>query len=147
MLNLFLTSITDLSANNSEFVLGYQIRPEPYLPGQQLLWLQLHCFFIGCLRLIRLFQLTGCQADENPRIVIVLFKFQNSLKLQYLKVQNQWHRNICFTPWSILLTPYLAVLQSLLEFLVFDGLLGTFQCDFHFFTRHLDGTKTNPLKQ
>lgn len=52
----------------------------PYLPGKQLLRLQLHSLFISSLCLIRLFQFTGCQANEHPCIVIVLFYLQNSLK-------------------------------------------------------------------
>lgn len=68
----------------------YLNRPAAYLPGQQLLRLQLYCFFIGCLRLIWLFQFTGCQPDEYPGIVIILFQFQYSLKPR-LREQSQLH--------------------------------------------------------
>lgn len=52
----------------------------PYLPGKQLLRLQLHSLFISSLCLIWLLQFTGCKANEHPCIVIVLFYLQNSLK-------------------------------------------------------------------
>lgn len=44
----------------------------PYLPCKQLLGLQLHSLFICSLCLIWLLQFTCCEANENPRIVIVL---------------------------------------------------------------------------
>ncbi len=63
-----------LSASCDHYILP------PYLPCQQLPRLQLHSLFISCLCLIWLLEFTGCQANEHPCIIIVLFKFQNSLK-------------------------------------------------------------------
>lgn len=68
----------------------------PYLPGKQLLRLQLHSLFISSLCLIWLLQFTRCQANEHPCIVIVLFDLQNSLKSN---IEKSSYKRFGF-PWS-----------------------------------------------
>lgn len=119
----------------------------PYLPGKQLLRLQLHSLFISSLCLIWLFQFTGCQANEHPCIVIVLFYLQNSLKSQ-IEESSYERLGVFMVSFGVQTNPlssrycswiqilHLAVFQSLFKLLVLNGLSGTLQCCFHFLTWH-----------